>query len=185
MTPRILKIGDKIWFAFTGTERITEVCPVCFGKLSVTLILGNGEEVATPCDYCGKGFDGPLGVVNEWKYAAEARLITVTDVEIRADACGEVREYSHKSPDAFYRLDWLRVFDTEAEAAVCAATLAEEAAMTEIKRRKSMKEHNQKSYSWHVGYHRNEAKRAKRDFEYHTARALVCKRLAKTPVPTP
>lgn len=183
---KIYNVGDKVWFAFAGQEHVTEVCPVCFGKLAVVLTLGNGDQVTTECDFCGKGYmDGPKGTVQEWKYTAEARLVEITDVEIKADTNGEVREYSHKGLDCYYRLDWLRIFDTEAEAAACAATLAEEAAMTEIKRRKSMKEYNHKNYAWHVGYHLREAKRAAHDLEYHNARAIVCRVKSKPTAPAP
>lgn len=180
---KIYNRGDKVWFAFAGQEQVVEPCPVCFGKLAVVLTLGNGDQVTTPCGYCGCGFEGPKGVVQEWKFNAEARLVEITDVQIRQNSTGEVREYSHKSAGHYYSLDWLRIFDTEAEATACAKELAEAAAMTQIRRRNSIKEKNQKSYAWHVGYHLQCAKTAKRDLEYHQARAVVCRALAKTAVP--
>jgi len=67
----MFKIGDVVYFASAGQRQVDIPCPVCFGKREVTLILGNGDSVELPCDYCGKGYDGPRGYVLEYEYAAK------------------------------------------------------------------------------------------------------------------
>lgn len=176
----ILKIGDVAWWANCGTKEVETPCPVCFGKRSVTVILGNDEHVQTPCEFCGKGYYGPRGVIDEWEWRAEPRQVTIKGVQTEQTASGMTAQYTFLEN---YIADDKDLFATEAEAlARCAERIAEHKA-EETRRREHMKEYDHRNYSWHVGYHRKEAKEAARRLEWHNARAIACKALAQTPVP--
>jgi hypothetical protein len=140
------------------------------------VILGNGQAVETPCDYCNKGYDAPRGVVEEYELSAlppEARI--VTGFEVRAD---EVRIYLGcyvpKQDDCFATYD---------EAVAAGAAAVEKLRAHEAEQMVRSKENATKSYSWHVGYHLRNAKEHRRQAEYHEARAKACKALARTDTP--
>ncbi len=44
------KVGDTVWVAKCRYEPVQKLCPTCFGKKEVTLILGNGDSVILPCN---------------------------------------------------------------------------------------------------------------------------------------
>jgi len=66
-TVRIYNVGDKVWHAAFKSIQVEKPCIVCYGEKQVTVILGNGDRVVTPCDYCGKGFDGATGVMRVYE----------------------------------------------------------------------------------------------------------------------
>jgi hypothetical protein len=172
-------IGDTVWFASCGTREVRQDCPVCFGKLSVTLELGNGERIETRCDYCGKGWEGPRGYVTEYEWLADPMCVTLTGKDV-SERDGR-REITYRAPNCYMSdVEDVRATKEEAEAR-CAIRIDEHAA-EEKKRLEWSKENNKKSYSWHVGYHLREAKRAQSSLEWHTARAAHCKaRVKDTP----
>ena len=47
------------------------------------------------------------------------------------------------------------------------------------KRNFESKKHNKKSYSWNAGYYTKAAAAAKRQYEYHTSKAIYCKSKSK------
>ncbi len=174
------KVGDSAWWAHNGTKEVTHPCPVCYGKLSVTVILGNDESVVTPCDYCGKGYGGPTGVCKEWEWVAGACLVTISAIETNDSHEGKevrYRTYNHSMIDAS------DLFDTKEEAEARCEVRRQEHAEDERKRREVLKEYSTKSFSWHVGYHRREVKNHERSLEWHKSRVIACTRLAKTPIP--
>ena len=65
-------VGDIVFYASNDSREERIPCPVCFGKLQVIVILGNGTEVLVDCGYCGKGYEGPKGYVT--KYVREPRV---------------------------------------------------------------------------------------------------------------
>lgn len=175
-----LKVGDTVWFAQCGTREVIRPCPVCFGKLAVTVILGNDEHIATPCDYCGKGYGGPTGVEREYEWIAKPTQITITGVT--TEDRGNGPECSYRFHEG-YCADQGELFDTKEEAEARCAVKAAEHAEDERKRREWRKESAHKSFSWHVGYHRKEVREAKRRLAWHEARVIACTARAKTPVP--
>jgi hypothetical protein len=67
-----------------------------------------------------------------------------------------------------------RAFATRDEALAAALALAREQNEEERGRQTWRKEHNHKSYAWHVGYHRREAEEHRRQAARHEARAVEC-----------
>ena len=179
-SPAIKSVNDSVWYACCRRGETQKQCPVCFGKLFVTVILGNDEQIRTPCDYCGKGYDGPQGVVTEFEWSAKPMFCMITSVETRSDGGKVAVRYG--LTEAGSAEDDL-IFDTRDEAAVrCEEETAKFNEM-ERKRRDHSKENAAKTFSWHVGYHRRAVARAKHDLEWHSARAVSCAALAKTPIP--
>lgn len=179
-TKPIFKVGERIWYAHCGTREVETPCPVCFGKMAVVVILGNDEEIKTPCDYCGKGYEGPRGVVKEfnWQASPEERAI----VRVSLEDQGEIKRASYHFAGGYYCED-VDAFATKEEAeARCQERIAEHDAH-ETQRREALKEQAHRSFSWHVGYHRNCIKEAKRTLAWHEARAIACAQRAKTPIP--
>jgi hypothetical protein len=165
------KVGDGVWVAQSGHRDVREVCPVCYGKLEVLLILGNGDKVTLPCDYCGKGYSSPTGYVTEYGYFTSAVFMTIDAVEVTATANGEEVLY-HSD---FYLLYPANVFDTKAEALTKGEELAAELAEQQRTRTEHIKADVKKSFTWNAGYHLREAKRKEAEAARHRERAKLCK----------
>ena len=178
------KIGDTVYVANCGHRQIDIPCPVCFGKIRVTLILGNGESVSLPCDYCGKGFDGPRGYVSEYDYVAEAAARTITAANITLTDTGEKVEYRSGSSFSYYTLKEEDCYSTFEEASATAVAVKEKMIEEQNTRAEYIKEDIKKSFSWNAGYHLREAKRNRREIEYHERMAVICKERSKELVPT-
>lgn len=171
------KVGDTVWFSRCGQELVTSVCPICCGKLSVILTLGNGDSVKLPCEYCGKGFDGPTGKSRKYEYVAAAEQQTITKVSIEETGDGEEVRYQ----GGCYGLHPDRVFDTKDEAVARCKEIAEENRLRHETQAKHVKENQNKNYSWNAGYHLREAKRDRTSAERHERMAVICKAKAKCP----
>lgn len=175
----IFPIGSTAWWAHCGQREVTRSCPVCFGKLRVTVILGNEEAISTPCDYCGKGYEGPTGTEKEYEWVASPELFFINSVRTESDGGKTSASYMDARG---YSVDDVDLFATRAEAeARCAVRIAENAE-EERQRREWRKEQAHKSFSWHVGYHRREAKKLSEKIKWHEARAIACAERAKTPI---
>jgi len=173
---RVYNVGDSVWWARCGTLEVKNTCLVCFGKLQVTLILGDGSHIALPCDYCSKGYYEPKGYTVDYEYVSEPELRTISAVNVAQDANGETREYrSHDN----YILSAEDIFDTEAEAMerckVRTAALAEE----QRTRAEYIKANVNKKFSWNAGYHLREAKRKESEAIRHREKAAICKARGK------
>ncbi len=176
----IYPVGAVVWWARCGVREVTRPCPVCFGKLTVTLILGNGEHVGTPCDYCGKGYMGPQGTETEHEWIASAEQATIHGV--RTEQSGDKVSANYTTAAGFC-FDDTEAFETKEEAEAKCAEKIEEHARENNRAATHRKEYNHKNYAWHVGYHRREAKRARDSLAWHEARAIVCKDLSRTAEP--
>jgi hypothetical protein len=166
-------IDDKVWIASHGQKEVRKDCPVCYGQLFVTLVLGNGDEIRTPCDYCGKGYEGPKGYVLEYEYVAEPRQVTITDKTKAESSDGIKCEY--RSYDAYFD----EVFDTKEEAEAKTLENIKEHEEQERKNIEWRKSHNHKTYSWHVGYSLKEIKEAKRKLDWHNQRVILMGKRSK------
>lgn len=169
-------VGDVIWMATNGTMPVDKTCPVCFGKMTVTLILGNGDSVELLCDYCGKGWNGPRGYVTEYEYVAEAKPFFVAGVEVHISSEGEIYRYRESGG---WSCDTDRLFATKEEALADSLRRKAEYDKEQETRAEYIKKDTNKSYSWNAGYHMREAKRHRRDAEYHEKKAVICKQRVK------
>lgn len=169
-------IGDSIWVVNCGQSLIKKICPICFGELKVTLILGDKSEVVLPCEYCGKGYEGPLGYVEEWEYTQGAERKIITGIEIQQEREGETREYKvHISSGSSWIYSEAQAFETEAEALEVSKATALKALEDQTTRAEHIKKHENRNYSWNAGYHIREAKRGRESAERHDKMAIICK----------
>jgi hypothetical protein len=173
------KIGDEAWFARWTPRQVTALCPVCFGRRSVTVMLGDESPVIVACHYCAAGFEGPRGSTVEWEHDPVAQKVTVREVHV-----DEVRDGSGVERRVRYLLSseagWADdgdLFTNEAEALARAkARTAERFAWedsAEFKKHRKSRALN--DAIWAVGYHRREAKRCREEAARHEARAALAR----------
>lgn len=173
------KVGDKVWLARCGTSTVTKTCPICFGKLKVKLILGDDSEIDLPCDYCGKGFEGPVGTVEEYEYVAEPELHTITRVTEETTSTGVEYEYHDESQGYCQGLEASLIFITKEETADKCEEIKQAYEIEQAKSIKYLKKSKQKSFSWNAGYHLRCAKQERKSAEYHERMAIICKERSK------
>lgn len=95
-------IGDVVYSASYGQIAKQVTCPVCFGKLKVTVILGNDERVEVDCDYCGKGYEDSKGYVTEYDYVAKAKCFVVNKIDVKVGRDKETRTYYSLEPEGYH-----------------------------------------------------------------------------------
>ena len=105
-------VGDIVWFAKCGNSFIHKTCTVCYGKLEVEVILGNGDTVKIPCSFCGKGYEAPCGTVTEYEWVSAPETIQIDQVNCSIDAKGETVEYQRGCSILYAD----RLFETKEEA---------------------------------------------------------------------
>jgi len=155
-------IGDRVWYA--GRESTTKevVCPECFGKKYLTVILGDDSQVTIDCAGCKLGYNPPRGYITYWEQKPSIRQVTICKVEITSDHV----EYGYDGTGSSCLIaKETELFDTEEKAEIRAEELAEEwnkEKLAEIHR----KEKNNHTWSWHVHYHRSQIREAERTIEY-------------------
>ena len=153
------EFGQEVWIAWADPyHQITVPCPVCFGKSSVVLILGDGEHVPVECDFCGKGFECATGTVSVRETRSGVRSATITGL-VFSGGTWEIRCGGHFTEG--------EVFATEAEAEVRRAVLHKEAVESVQRAWESRFERGKKHHGWTVGYHRNCLKDLRRQVEWH------------------
>jgi hypothetical protein len=167
----MFNIGDCVWTALTGLRPIEEPCPVCFGKKSVTVISGNGDEVVVPCSYCGHGYEGPRGVVSEYRTEPGVKACAITGRDVHEGYKNEVRYHFAGG----YSDDQNNVFETKEEALAASVKRCEDEKKERETRACYLKQDATKSFAWNAGYHLREAKRLREQIAYHERMAILCK----------
>ena len=171
-------IGDKVWWATCENKTVEIDCPVCFGKKEVTLILGNGEQVKTDCDYCGRGFEPAKGYTQEYQMVSGVKEIEITGKEIKENAEGRHVEYRYQN----YCLDNFNIFETKEMAENRVKELIKEYDAFELRRIAHTKKSNQTHYSWTVGYYKKQIKDAQKNLDYYSQKlTTVSPPLAQSP----
>jgi hypothetical protein len=170
------KVGDKPWLSHAGIQEVKKECPICTGKLTVELILGNGDHVILPCDYCGKGWDGPRGFVIEREFIVGVEQLTISQIDTEATEDGEKIHY-HFFGHRYAGEDDL--CETKEGAEVKSSEWIAQNAIEESTRAEYLKHNQNKTYSWTAGYHLREAKREEESAARHRERAKLCKAKSK------
>ena len=166
----LLKVGDKAWYAKCNWEPIRQLCPTCFGKKEVTLILGNSGRVVLPCGGCSHGFGIPTGFMSEYDYVVEPELIIITGIDIEID--GENKRVRYHS--CSYSFDAIDIFLTEEEARIKAEEKKKKLDEEQRTRAEHIKKDVHKKFSWNAHYHMREAKRLREDALRHDEKAKLC-----------
>lgn len=174
------KIGDQVWAAhFNPNQTVHVPCGVCYGKRVVTLILGNGESVKLPCDYCSRGYDAPTGYEIAYQAVSTPELIRIDGVEIKITAKGEEVEY-HAGTSGYHRIFKEDVlFIDKEEARLLGEQLAQEYVAAKRKSADWLKADKKKNFSWNAGYHLRAITGLEKEILYHKEKAQLCKERSK------
>ena len=156
------QIDDTVYVAAASAYSRKDVaCPICFGKLSVTLILGNGEHQPVECDFCGKGYEGPRGVVEEY--------VACSSVEQRI-VIGIGKDERGWHVDTGYNVQRIadgNVFAARADAEARRIVLHADAEQEARRRWEGHVSEGKKKSSWSAGYHRRQLKELRRKAGWH------------------
>ena len=169
------KVGDTVWWARCRWEPVKIPCDTCFGKLEVTLILGNGDKVVLPCDACGKGYIGPRGYMDQYKYVIDPELVTITGMEVQIN--GEKEEVRYRSGSLCY--DEKDLFASKDDAALAGVEKKRLLGIEQETKSENIKQDVHKTFSWNAAYHLREVKTAKERIAYHEKKARLCKERVK------
>ncbi len=164
------KIGDMVWYAQMKHVEKTVVCPDCFGQKALTVIKGDGSQVSIDCG-CGRGYEPPLGYYSYIAYLPDVRRVVIQRIEIT----GETVEYGHSEN---YRNQESDLFDNKEDAEKRAVELAAKYEQEELEKIYRKDKHD-RTWAWHVRYHRECLKQAQHDVEYHSAKLNVAKTKSK------
>jgi len=167
----IKEVGDKIWVMDVGRKETKKTCPVCFGNLNVTVILGDDTEVVCKCQYCVQGFGEPRGYVTEYIWKEAAKQEVITNVRVENDSNGMKVEY--RAGCYVYYSD--TVFETEEDALSACKIRSKGLKNQEDERNIRMQKSNIKNYSYQAGRHIKAANDSLRQAEYHKKLAAICK----------
>lgn len=164
------QVGDTIWYAQCGMATVSSTCPVCFGERSVNLILGNGEIVRLSCDYCGRGYLGPIGYVQETMHVAGAERRTITGITTRSTVDGVVTEYFSEQGTLIAE----DMFDNQEDAEARSREKANAYNADVLQRNAHVKKYSNAKYSWRAGYHMRESKKHREEAARHDEWAKIC-----------
>jgi hypothetical protein len=159
-TKKEFSVGDKVWWAKYQRENVKETCPICDGKLRVTVILGNGNHIETDCTYCEKGFQ-PCGWITEYEYVSDVKQVEITHKEVNEGANGRSVEYMY----GCYCLTLDNAFETREEAEEKLKEKIAKAKKEDLERTEYSKNQNPRKYSWDVGYYRRQKRDALKTIE--------------------
>ena len=161
------KIGETVYWVEASAHYGKKVpCSICFGKLFVTIILGNGEKQRSQCGYCSHGLDGPSGMGKTWEPQAHIRSNQITGISNKNGWTYEV---------GFNSLHSGELFKTEEEAEpIKKERLKEVQAQAKRWFEDDFVSANKKQM-WSTGYHRDEIKRHNRSIVWHELRLGIIK----------
>ena len=167
----VFKMGDKVWYANAGVVEKSVICPECFGKLYLTVILGDDSKVTIDCAGCSRGMQPSTGRISYYEWKVDVKEVTVERIEIKQDGV-TYGFWNH------YCADNDKIFSTKEEAEKRALELVEEHNKEELEKI-YRKEKNNRTWSWNAYYHRDCIRRAEKDLIYHNAKLNAAKLKAK------
>lgn len=174
-----IQVGDWVYVADVVHASREVLCPVCFGKQEVTLILGNNDRVVLGCEYCRRGYIAPTGYVKEG-YIKEGRVkqVRVSGIDTELTEEGEKVSYRVGSSTAYTKYPSERIFTDETEAQEYADQWAADW-QKRLDEEKPKKVKVNKNYTWHAGYHMRKAKECDEEAERHREKAKYFKSKAR------
>lgn len=158
------QIGETVYCAYASAYARNRVpCPLCFGNLSVGVVLGNGVIQPVECSACGLGYGGPRGFIEERAPHSAVESGEITSVSKgRHGFTYEVNGSSRRE-----------IFRTEAEAEARRVELHAEACVEAASVNESIAKEKKKGLAWSVRYHQECIRRIERDLAYHEGRLLI------------
>lgn len=172
-------IGDKVWWAKYRVETVKKTCPICDGKLRVTVILGNGDHIETDCTYCERGFE-KYGWVEEYEYVSAVEQVQITHKEVNEGIGGRIVEYRFGN----YCLTLNNAFETKEEAEEKLKEKIAKAQAEDLEKTEYRKNKNPRKYSWDVGYYQRQKRDALKTIERCDRKIKYFKKKSTTPPAT-
>jgi len=166
------KMGDKVWYAQRKNVEKTMVCPECFGKKYLTVVLGDDSRVTINCAGCSSGYDPAKGFITYYQWETDVEEVVIDNIEITPKGI----TYGF---DGCYRANNTDMFATREKAEIRARELAEEHNKEELEKL-SRKEKSNRTWSWNVHYYRSEIRKSKKDIERYEKRLSVAKNIKET-----
>ena len=162
----MFNLEDRVWHASRTNVEERVVCPECFGKKYLTVILGDDSQVTIDCAGCASGYDPPKGYVTYRKQDVDVSQVTIDRVEINPDYV----EYGFDRVGYGIRIAKdTEIFATKEEAEIRAKELAEEWNQVQLDRIHQKKK-NDRTWAWHVHDYRKQIREAEKTIEYATAK---------------
>ncbi len=165
-------IGKTYWYPITNPTRVQKVCEVCYGHLTVTVTLGNGEHVAIECGNCGVSYEPPTGYTWEYAYQVGAEPFTIQGI------------------NSMYNNEWY-VQSTTGKTAYFKDLVEDEALALHISQERIAKEEEEnmrrscairssmvKKFPWSIGYHEKLIKEFERKIEWNRSKVSERRRIA-------
>lgn len=158
MTAPAFQLGQIVWYASASACGQVEVpCPVCFGKLEVQLVLGNGETQGIACNACERGFGGPTGAFHERAATSYIKSGPITGMSMRAGKMRyEVENWGCED-----------IYATEAEAEERRVELHAKAGKEAAAVTEHILSQQKKGLTWSVSYHQSCIRDQERRIQYH------------------
>jgi hypothetical protein len=159
-------IGDDVYYVTSSCRHGVSVpCSICFGKLKVRVILGNGEHVDTECQHCAHGMNPPSGFSMTWEPKSEIHF-------------GIIKGIRDTSEGWRYDIGYESVQDHEMfTSREDAVPLMERRLAEETERRKLWERDHfltaTKKQIWSAGYHRSCIETLKRNISWHEMRLCM------------
>jgi hypothetical protein len=164
------EFGQTIYVAMANAYGEDLVpCPICHGKLHVTLTLGDGTSTPAQCEFCANGCDGPKGYVMRRGPSSRVIVSTVTGLtksKYFDDPGWHIEGTGHVSE----RESAGNVFDNEADAEARRAELHAQAEIAAQRNFESRFKAAKGKTTWTVGYHRSCIEDLERQLEWHRAK---------------
>lgn len=171
-------IGDTVWMAKTDTRPVYKQCLECMGKRFLTVILGDDSHVTIECECCRRGYLGAQGQHEYYEHFEAVLQMVISGVE----SSDSTFEYRLRIADfSCYIVKESDVFSTEEEAKNRADYLSIERTESQ-KNSVRCKANNQRSWTWHVKYHRDAIRRAQESIAQHSSQLEYAKTVSKKEV---
>lgn len=147
-------IGEKLWHAAPDPDAQWEVCDTCFGKLKITMILGNGERHTLNCAACTLGCGQPSGMIQTHRLRYAPKEFIPTKVSMSGD------EF-HYSRDESGQFAYAKSLTRDrGECQVMCDELNAKHAAEEHTRNIHIRIEKRRTMAWSVGYWRGQLRKA-------------------------
>ena len=159
-------IGETFWQARHTPYQETVPCPICSGRKTVTVLIGDDEAVRVACDACGLGYEGPQGTITEWSWTPGAVPFVISGIAVLRGEEWTVRASDERCEE------FLALYRTEAEALAESLKRCDENTANNMRRRYHWKKGLSKA-AWTVRYHQGQIRDLERQLAWHRSRISV------------
>lgn len=150
-------IGEQLWHAAPDPDAQWEVCDTCFGKLKITMVLGNGEEHVLSCAACTLGYGQPSGRIQTHRIRYAPKKFVPTKVSMSGD------EFHYSQDDTGQFAYATTLTRDHSECQVMCDELNAKHAAEEHGRVVSNRTSKRRDMAWSVGYWRGQLRKSEEE----------------------